>query len=143
MPVLRSRSVGGFSQAALCAVRGIVRPAAPVVRSAFSPSAGLQSAHRQAYVCAHGYTCSRCNGCRIAFAWARGVPRRRAGGHAPCAVFNLSNLAQDSSHGYTCSTCNASNDFVDMQLQVTIGDFPSWPDLSLFPCLLLGTVSCG
>lgn len=32
---------------------------------------------------------------------------------------------------------------MDLQSQDTIGDFPVWPDLSLFPCLLLGSVSSG
>ena len=32
---------------------------------------------------------------------------------------------------------------MDLQLQVAIGDFPVWLDLSLFPCLLLGSVARG
>ena len=32
---------------------------------------------------------------------------------------------------------------MDLQSQVAIGDFPVWLDLSLFPCLLLGSVARG
>ena len=36
-----------------------------------------------------------------------------------------------------------SNCCVDPQSQVAIGDFPVWLDLSLFPCLLLGSAASG
>ena len=32
---------------------------------------------------------------------------------------------------------------MDLQSQVAIGDFPIWLDLSLFPCLLLGSAASG
>ena len=32
---------------------------------------------------------------------------------------------------------------MDLQSQVAIGDFPVWLDLSLFPCLLLGSAASG